>query len=103
MYKIDIVGDAFIVVGGLDGYRSRDKHPMVVVHLAFRILFELERIKFKENIDFDMRVGIHTGRAIGAVVGTRKPRYLTWGKTVLIAKELEANCPPGKVVKSVME
>ncbi len=103
MYKIDIVGDAFIVVGGLDGFRSREEHPMVMVHLAFRILFELERIKFEENIDLDMRVGIHTGRAIGAVVGTRKPRYLTWGKTVVIAKELETNCPPGKVVTSETE
>ncbi len=100
MYKIDIVGDAFISVGGLDGFKGREKHPMVMIHLAFRILFELERIKYEENIGFDMRVGIHTGQAIGAVVGTRKPRYLTWGKTVLIAKELEAHCPPGKVIFS---
>jgi Adenylate and Guanylate cyclase catalytic domain len=30
------------------------------------------------------------GAAIGSVIGQKKPRYLMWGKTPLIANELES-------------
>eukprot|EP00953_Heterococcus_sp_UTEX-ZZ885_P010110 5903-Heterococcus_DN1.PRE.2 len=32
----------------------------------------------------------HIGAAIGSVIGQKKPRYLMWGKTPLIANELES-------------
>jgi Adenylate and Guanylate cyclase catalytic domain len=33
---------------------------------------------------------ITVGAAIGSVIGQKKPRYLMWGKTPLIANELES-------------
>ncbi|CAM9435512.1 unnamed protein product [Chrysoparadoxa australica] len=100
VYKLDTIGDAFVVVGGLDGFKSVGSHATAMVKLAFRMLYELDRIKAEEGLNFEMRVGIHTGSAIGSVIGTKKPRYLCWGKTPLIANELEAEGKPGKVLVS---
>jgi class 3 adenylate cyclase len=34
---------------------------MAMVKFAFRMLFELERIKSTDGLKFEMRIGIHTG------------------------------------------
>lgn len=47
---------------------------MAMVKYAFRTLFELERIKTEEDLNFEMRVGLHTGPCIGGVIGRLKPR-----------------------------
>lgn len=47
---------------------------MAMVKYAFRMLFELERIKTEENLNFEMRIGLHTGPSIGGVIGKIKPR-----------------------------
>ncbi|CAM9752994.1 unnamed protein product [Hapterophycus canaliculatus] len=98
VYKLDTVGDAFVVVAGLDGFKSKEDHAMAMVKYAFRTLFELERIKTEEDLKFEMRVGLHTGPCIGGVIGMLKPRYLCWGRTPLISNELEAAGTPGKLL-----
>ncbi|CAM9634796.1 unnamed protein product [Ectocarpus fasciculatus] len=75
-------------------------HAMAMVKYAFRTLFELERIKTEEDLNFEMRVGLHTGPCIGGVIGRLKPRYLCWGRTPLISNELEAAGTPGKLLVS---
>ncbi|CAM9853382.1 unnamed protein product, partial [Scytosiphon promiscuus] len=100
VYKLDTVGDAFVVVAGLDGFKSKEDHAMAMVKYAFRTLFELERIKTEEDLNFEMRVGLHTGPCIGGVIGRLKPRYLCWGRTPLISNELEAAGTPGKLLVS---
>jgi Adenylate cyclase, family 3 (some proteins contain HAMP domain) len=42
-------------------------------------------------------VGVHSGPAVGGVVGTHKLRYLVWGKTVVIANKMESTGVPGRV------
>lgn len=50
---------------------------MAMVKYAFRMLFELERIKNEEDLNFEMRIGLHTGPCIGGVIGRLKPRHAT--------------------------
>ncbi|CAM9468515.1 unnamed protein product, partial [Sphacelaria rigidula] len=98
VYKLDTVGDAFVVVAGLEGFKSKDDHAMAMVKYAFRMLFELERIKHEEDLNFEMRIGLHTGPCIGGVIGRLKPRYLCWGRTPLISNMLEAAGTPGSLL-----
>lgn len=56
---------------------------MAMVKYAFRMLFELERIKTEEDLKFEMRIGLHTGPCIGGVIGRIKPRYKTRLKYIL--------------------
>ena len=51
----------------------------------------------KDLINFDMRIGIHTGPVVAGIVGTKKWQYDIWGDTVNIASGMEANSVSGKI------
>ena len=44
-----------------------------------------------------MRIGIHTGKIIGGIIGTKLVRYDIFGKDVQIAKKMETNGFDGAV------
>ena len=44
-----------------------------------------------------MRIGIHTGRVIGGVMGTDIVRYDVYGGDVVIANKMESNGENGKI------
>jgi class 3 adenylate cyclase len=49
--------------------------------------------KVKGNINFhelNMRIGVHTGKVIGGVIGTDIVRYDIYGEDVLIANKMES-------------
>ena len=45
----------------------------------------------------DMRIGIHTGRIVGGIIGTKVVRYDIFGQDVLIANKMESNGKQGCV------
>lgn len=50
--------------------------------------------------ELDMRIGIHTGRIVAGIIGTKIVRYDIFGSDVLIANKMESNGLPGEVVVS---
>ncbi|CAD8166458.1 unnamed protein product [Paramecium pentaurelia] len=54
----------------------------------------------KSIIGFDglnMRIGIHTGKVIGGILGTEIVRYDVYGADVMISNKMESNGERGKV------
>jgi class 3 adenylate cyclase len=51
--------------------------------------------------ELDMRIGIHTGRVIAGIIGSKVVRYDIFGEGVLIANKMESNGIPGKVCVSL--
>ena len=47
--------------------------------------------KIEEFPDLNMRIGIHTGKIIGGVIGTDVIRYDIFGIYVMIANSMEQN------------
>jgi class 3 adenylate cyclase len=47
-----------------------------------------------------MRIGIHTGKIVAGIIGTKIVRYDIFGKNVLIANKMESNGVPGRVLIS---
>ncbi len=45
----------------------------------------------------DMRIGIHTGKIVGGIIGTKVVRYDIFGQDVLIANKMESNGKAGCV------
>ena len=39
----------------------------------------------------DMRIGIHTGKIVGGIIGSKVVRYDIFGNNVLIANKMESN------------
>lgn len=50
--------------------------------------------------NLDMRIGIHTGKIVGGIIGTKVVRYDIFGQDVLIANKMESNGAAGSVVIS---
>lgn len=47
--------------------------------------------------NLDMRIGIHTGKIVGGIIGTKVVRYDIFGQDVLIANKMESNGRAGAV------
>jgi phospholipid-translocating ATPase len=60
----------------------------------------IEEVNQSINAELNMRIGIHTGDAIGGITGTNVVRYDIYGKDVMIANKMESNGVPGKVAVS---
>ena len=94
------------------GYNGRmDKSRRTLAHVideANRVIETgLEMIEIisevrnaSENVDLkelDMRIGVHTGRVVAGIIGTKVVRYDIFGEGVLIANKMESNGNPGQV------
>jgi len=97
--KIKTIGDAYLCASGLPV--STHTHAEDMLHAAFEIRnFMLERKKekqAKDEIPFELRIGIHTGPVVAGVVGVKKYAYDIWGDTVNIAARMEQNSDAGKI------
>jgi len=96
--KIKTVGDSYMCAGGIP-YHTND-HAHKAVRAAFDIAKFVDECKIsqsKNQICFDVRIGINTGPVVAGVVGTKKFVYDIWGDTVNIASRMESNSHPGKI------
>lgn len=97
--KIKTSGDAYMCVGGIPE-RNRT-NPVDCVLAAFEFLKYIEQKKIKREgsgkPQWELRVGIHTGKLTAGVIGKRKFLYDVWGDTVNIASRMEGAGEAGKI------
>jgi len=91
--KIKTIGDAYMIVGGLP--TTREDHAEAVAKFALDMQQEIARFSQENNLDFSMRIGIHTGPVVAGVIGLRKFIYDLWGDTVNTASRMESHGIPG--------
>jgi len=94
--KIKTIGDAYMVVGGLNNESNQDPSKQVL-YLAMEMFHELEKVNAKFDLDFKIRVGVHTGPVIAGVLGVSKFAYDVWGDAVNTASRMESHGLPGVV------
>jgi class 3 adenylate cyclase len=101
IYKVYTIGDCYVAMGYRGDYK---RNPAVeclnVVSFAFKMVQIIEEVNQSINAELNMRIGIHTGDAIGGITGTNVVRYDIYGKDVMIANKMESNGVPGKVAVS---
>ena len=96
--KIKTMGDCYMAASGLP-FPSQN-HAKNMVSAAFEMADFVEKTQknnTKDDFQFSIRIGIHTGPVVAGVVGTKKFAYDIWGDTVNIASRMESYSSEGKI------
>ena len=62
-----------------------------------RMQDEVWSIKNNQGVEFNIRIGIHTGPAVAGVIGARKFAYDVWGDKVNTTSRMESHGIPGEI------
>jgi class 3 adenylate cyclase len=92
--KIKTLGDAWIAAAG--GPVPADDHADRVARLARDLLAAMAELREDLAGSVQVRIGIHTGSAVGGVIGRTRFAYDLWGEAVEGAKRMEAGGAPGR-------
>jgi len=97
IFKMETVGDAYICATGLPDYDHGKHRPQALLQLTLDLHAEVLRHSTQTGLGLGLRAGLHTGEAIGGVVGTTMQRYHLFGGTMHVVEKLEATSPSGAV------
>ncbi|KAF0030531.1 hypothetical protein F2P81_017262 [Scophthalmus maximus] len=92
VYKIETIGDAYCVAGGL--HKKVDSHAKPIAHMALKMMELSEEVLTPDGRPIKLRIGIHTGSVLAGVVGVKMPRYCLFGNNVTLASKFESGSHP---------
>jgi adenylate cyclase len=94
--KMKTIGDSYMFVSGMPD--RRPSHPVDAVLAALEMV-ETVRAMARPNdgIEWQMRVGLHTGPVIAGVVGIHKFAFDVWGDSVNFSSRMESSGAPNRV------
>ncbi|XP_065164768.1 retinal guanylyl cyclase 2 isoform X3 [Atheta coriaria] len=97
VYKVETIGDAYMVVGGLP--TPIHDHAEQIATMALDLLHQSGRFRIRHlpKTPLRLRIGLHTGPCCAGVVGLTMPRYCLFGDTVNTASRMESTGSPWRI------
>ncbi|XP_051982336.1 atrial natriuretic peptide receptor 1-like [Xyrauchen texanus] len=90
VYKVETIGDAYMVVSGLP-IRNGDDHAKEIARMSLAIVQGMRSFHSPHvsQQQLRVRIGVHSGSCVTGVVGLKMPRYCLFGDTVNTASRME--------------
>ncbi|XP_041378577.1 atrial natriuretic peptide receptor 2-like [Gigantopelta aegis] len=97
LYKIETIGDANIIVSSVS--KHDNVHASEICSMALDFLEKNEQITLIDQTKarFKLRIGIHTGPVMAAVVGAKIPKYCLIGETITVVTKLASLGKAGRI------
>lgn len=93
--RLKTIGHAYLYVCGMPVQNAH--HAENAILSAIEILQYLEKRNQYAKMQWQIQVGIHTGRVIGGVVGIKKYIYEVFGETISIASAVKNASEPMRI------
>lgn len=93
--KIETIGDAYMAACGLED--EIPDHAVNCITAAKKMLSYLEERNKHHELQWRMRVGIHSGTVVAGVVGKKKFAYDLFGDTINTASRIESAGESGRI------
>lgn len=94
--RIKFLGDCYYCVSGVP--EPNPHHAKSCVDLGLRMIRDIREVRAqRNNLNIDMRIGVHSGSIMSGVIGACKWQYDIWSKDASIANRLETTGVPGLI------
>lgn len=93
--RIKLLGDCYYCVSGVPDYV--ESHALNCVRMGLEMVLIIKTIREEQELDVDMRIGVHSGMVLSGLLGLHKWQYDIWSKDSMIASEMERTGVPGHV------
>ena len=93
--RIKTIGDAYLAVCGMP--EENPAHGENMVRAALEIKDYLEKRNFESRLQWRARIGVHSGKVVGGVVGVKKYIYDVFGDTINTASRVQDASEPMRV------
>ena len=87
--KIKTIGDAYMAAAGIKV--PNKEHASSAIFAAYQMLEFLKERNLNSEIEWRMRIGVHSGSVIGGTIGLDKFQFDLWGDTVNSAARMESS------------
>merc|ERR1712167_470525 len=93
IYKVETVGDSYIAGQTDNGLLSTHHSIAALLRFSIGMITETSTWSAEMGLNVKCRVGLHTGTAIGGIVGCEMQRYRLFGAIMAGVEKLESTAP----------
>jgi class 3 adenylate cyclase len=93
--KIKTIGDSYMAVFGAPV--AIEDHALMAARTGLALPEMVASFNRRNHQNVQVRIGIHSGRVMGGVVGKERMQFDVFGDTVNIASRFESSGEPGKI------